>query len=88
MTFKQIAKSLVIATMFSMILMMTGAVGITIYALANAVSVDLGNVYSIMVGGDGSFSVTMGAGFFLTFVVLVGLLTLLISIGQIKATRR
>ncbi len=86
--FKQIAKSLVIATIFSIILMMTGAVGVTVYALANTVSVDLGSVYGIEVGGDGSFSITMGAGFFLTLMVLTGLLTLLISIGPMKAARR
>lgn len=82
MNVRLLAKSLAIATVFSVVLLMTGSVGITVYALALEADISLGSVYAVTFDDHGGFYVTAGPGLFLTFVVVLALLTLLISVGQ------
>ena len=82
MNIRLLARSFAIATVFSILLLVTGSVGITVYALALETDVSLGSVYAVSFDNSGGFYVT--AGLFLTFVVVLALLTLLISIGQTR----
>lgn len=84
MILNAVGKSLVIATLISSVLTMAAAASITFYALASQSSVDLGNIYAISVEKNGAFSVTLGAGLLLTFTLIVAVLTLIISLVQIK----
>jgi hypothetical protein len=77
-----------IATVFSILLLVTGSVGITVYALALETDVSMGSVYAVSFDNSGGFYVTAGPGLFLTFVVVLALLTLLISIGQTRPVAR
>lgn len=88
MNLRLLARSFAIATVFSIVLLVTGSVGITVYALALEADVSLGSVYAVSFDDRGGFSVTMGPGLFLSFVVVLALLTLLISIGQTRPTAR
>lgn len=80
--------SLMIATILSTVVVLTSAVGITLYAFAAGSSVVLGNIYAVSLGRNGGFSVTFGAGLFFTFALMVALLTLVISFFQIAAANR
>lgn len=82
MNIRLLAKSFAIATVFSIVLLVTGSVGITVYALALETDISVGSVYAISFDDSGGFYVTAGPGLFLTFVVVLALLTLLISVGQ------
>jgi hypothetical protein len=46
----------------------------------------LGQVYAVSFD-EGGFAVTAGPGLFLSFVVVLSLLTLLISVGQTRPAR-
>ena len=70
------------------VLLVTGSVGITVYALALKTDVSLGPVYAVALDERGGFYVTVGPGLFLSFVVVLALLTLLISIGQTRPAAR
>ena len=83
-----LARSFAIATVFSILLLVTGSVGITVYALALETDVSMGSVYAVSFDNSGGFYVTAGPGLFLTFVVVLALLTLLISIGQTRPVAR
>jgi hypothetical protein len=83
-----LARSFAIATVFSIVLLVTGSVGITIYALALETDVSLGSVYAVSFDDSGGFFVTAGPGLFLSFVVVLALLTLLISVGQTRPAAR
>jgi hypothetical protein len=83
-----LARSLAIAMVFSIVLLVTGSVGITVYALALETDVSLGPVYAVSFDDSGGFYVTAGPGLFLSFVVVLALLTLLISIGQTRPATR
>jgi hypothetical protein len=83
-----LARSFAIATVFSILLLVTGSVGITVYALALETDVSMGSVYAVSFDNSGGFYVTAGPGLFLTFVVVLALLTLLISIGQTRPAAR
>ena len=87
MILSAVGKSLVMATLLSSVLAVAAATGITFYALASQSSVDLGNIYAISVEKDGAFNVTLGAGLLLTFTLVVAVLTLIISLVQIKVLR-
>ena len=87
MNIRLLARSFAIATVFSILLLVTGSVGITVYALALETDVSMGSVYAVSFD-DGGFYVTAGPGLFLTFVVVLALLTLLISIGQTRPAAR
>jgi hypothetical protein len=80
-----LARSFAIAMVFSILLLVTGSVGITVFALAMETDVTLGPVYTVSFDNSGSFTVTAGPGLFLSFVVV---LTLLISIGQTRPAAR
>jgi len=84
-TLRLLARSFAIATVFSILLLVTGSVGITVFALAMETEVSLGPVYSVSFDNSGGFYVTAGPGLFLSFVVVLALLTLLISIGQTRS---
>jgi hypothetical protein len=86
--FGLLARSFAIATVFSIVLLVTGSVGITVYALILETDVYLGPVYAVSFDDSGGFSVTMGPGLFLSFVVLLALLTLLISVGMARPAGR
>jgi hypothetical protein len=73
---------------FSIVLLVTGSVGITVYALALETDVALGSIYAVSFDDSGGFSVTAGPGLFLSFVVVLALLTLLISVGQTRPSER
>ncbi len=88
MNIRLLARSFAIATVFSILLLVTGSVGITVYALALETDVSIGSVYAISFDNSGGFYVTAGPGLFLTFVVVLALLTLLISIGQTRPAAR
>ena len=88
MNIRLLARSFAIATVFSILLLVTGSVGITVFALAMETDVSLGPVYAVSFDNSGGFSVTAGPGLFLSFVVVVALLTLLISIGQTRPQAR
>ena len=88
MNIRLLARSFAIATVFSIVLLVTGSVGITIYALAFETDVSLGPVYAVTYNDGGSFYVTAGPGLFLSFVVVLALLTLLISVGQTHVAAR
>jgi hypothetical protein len=77
-----------VATILSTVVVMASAVGITFYAFAVQSSVDLGNIYAVSIERNGEFSVTFGAGLFLTFAVMIALLTLVISFVQMMAANR
>jgi hypothetical protein len=83
-----LARSFAIATVFSILLLVTGSVGITVFALIMETDVSLGPVYAVSFDNSGGFYVTAGPGLFLSFVVLLALLTLLISIGQTRPEAR
>ena len=83
-----LARSFALATVFSILLLVTGSVGITVYALALETDVSMGSVYAVSFDNSGGFYVTAGPGLFLTFVVVLALLTLLISIGQTRPVAR
>jgi hypothetical protein len=83
-----LARSFAIATVFSILLLVTGSVGITVYALALETDVSMGSVYAVSFDNSGGLYVTAGPGLFLTFVVVLALLTLLISIGQTRPVAR
>ena len=85
MNVRLLARSFAIATVFSILLLVTGSVGITVYALALETDISVGSVYAVSFD-RGGFYVTAGPGLFLTFVVVLALLTLLISIGQTRPT--
>jgi hypothetical protein len=87
MNIRLLARSFAIATVFSILLLVTGSVGITVYALALETDISVGSVYAVSFDQAG-FYVTAGPGLFLTFVVLLALLTLLISIGQTRPAAR
>lgn len=87
MNVRLLARSFAIAMVFSILLLVTGSVGITVYALALETDVSLGSVYAVSFN-DGGFYVTAGPGLFLTFVVVLALLTLLISVGQSRPEAR
>jgi hypothetical protein len=87
MNVRLLARSFAIATVFSIVLLVTGSVGITVYALALETDVSLGPVYAVSFDKDG-FYVTAGPGLFLSFVVVLALLTLLISVGQTRPATR
>jgi hypothetical protein len=82
MNIRLLAKSFAIATVFSIVLLVTGSVGLTVYALALETDISVGSVYAISFDDSGGFYVTAGPGLFITFVVVLALLTLLISVGQ------
>lgn len=84
MILSAVGKSLVIATLMSSVLTMVAAASITFYALASQSSIDLGSIYTVSVEKNGAFSVTLGAGLLLTFTLIVAVLTLIISLVQIK----
>ncbi|CAA9438403.1 hypothetical protein AVDCRST_MAG82-2658 [uncultured Rubrobacteraceae bacterium] len=88
MNTRLLARSFAIAAVFSIVLLMTGSVGITVYALALETDITLGPVYAVSFDGSGGFSVTAGPGLFLSFVVVLALLTLLISVGQTRPAAR
>lgn len=88
MNIRLLARSFAIATVFSILLLVTGSVGITVYALALETDVSMGSVYAVSFDNSGGFYVTAGPGLFLTFVVVLALLTLLISIGQTRPVAR
>lgn len=88
MNIRLLARSFAIATVFSIVLMVTGSVGITVYALAIETDVSLGPVYAVSFDEKGGFYVTAGPGLFLSFVVVLALLTLLISVGQTRPGAR
>jgi len=88
MNIRLLARSFAIATVFSILLLVTGAVGITVYALALETDISLGSVYAVSFDNSGGFYVTAGPGLFLTFVVVLALLTLLISVGQTHPAAR
>ena len=88
MNIRLVARSFAIATVFSIVLLVTGSVGITVYALALETDVSLGPVYAVTFDDSGGFYVTAGPGLFLSFVVVLALLTLLISIGQTRPAAR
>lgn len=87
MNLRLLARSFAIATVFSILLLVTASVGITVYALALETDISVGSVYAVSFDHDG-FYVTAGPGLFLTFVVVLALLTLLISIGQSRPAAR
>lgn len=84
MILNAVGKSLVIATLMSSVLTVAAATCITFYALASQSSVALGSIYSISVEKNGAFEVTLGGGLMLTFALVVAVLTLIISLVQIK----
>ena len=88
MNIRLLARSFAVATVFSILLLVTGSVGITVYALALETDVSMGSVYAVSFDNSGGFYVTAGPGLFLTFVVVLALLTLLISIGQTRPVAR
>ena len=88
MNIRLLARSFAIATVFSILLLVTGSVGITVYALALETDISLGSVYAVSFDEGGGFYVTAGPGLFLTFVVVLALLTLLISVGQTRPAVR
>lgn len=88
MSIRLLAKSFAIATVFSIVLLVTGSVGITVYALALETDISVGSVYAISFDDSGGFYITAGPGLFLTFVVVLALLTLLISVGQTHPAAR
>ena len=88
MNIRLLARSFAIAMVFSILLLVTGSVGITVFALAMETDVTLGPVYTVSFDNSGSFTVTAGPGLFLSFVVVLALLTLLISIGQTRPAAR
>jgi hypothetical protein len=88
MNVRLLARSFAIATVFSILLLVTGTAGIAAYALILETDVSLGSVYSASFDDSGDFSVTMGPGLFLSFVVVLALLTLLISIGMARPAAR
>ena len=88
MTIRLLARSFAIATVFSILLLVTGSVGITVFALAMETDVSLGPVYAVSFDNSGGFYVTAGPGLFLSFVVVLALLTLLISVGQTRPGAR
>ncbi len=88
MNIRLLARSFAIATVFSILLLVTGSVGITVYALALETDVSMGSVYAVSFDNSGGFYVTAGPGLFLTFVVVLALLTLLITIGQTRPVAR
>ena len=88
MNVRLLARSFAIATVFSIVLLVTGSVGITVYALALKTDVSLGPVYAVALDERGGFYVTVGPGLFLSFVVVLALLTLLISVGQTRPAAR
>ena len=88
MNLKLLGRSFAIATVFSILLLVTGSVGITVFALAMEADVSLGPVYAVSFDDSGGFTVTAGPGLFLSFVVVLALLTLLISIGQTRPAAR
>jgi len=88
MNIRLLARSFAIATVFSILLLVTGSVGITVYALALEADISLGSVYAVSFDESGGFYVTAGPGLFLTFVVVLALLTLLISVGQTRPAVR
>ena len=88
MNIRLLARSFAIAMVFSILLLVTGSVGITVFALAMETDVTLGPVYTVSFDNSGSFTVTAGPGLFLSFVVVLALLTLLISIGQTRPEAR
>ena len=88
MNIRLLAKSFAIATVFSIVLLVTGSVGITVYALALETDISVGSVYAISFDDSGGFYVTAGPGLFLTFVVVLALLTLLVSVGQTHPAAR
>lgn len=83
---KVIGKSFALATVFSLLLLIVGSLGITIYALARETSLGIANVYSVSVEENGSFYITAGPGTFIVFLVVLALLTLLISVGQLRSS--
>lgn len=88
MVLNKIGASLIVAAILSTVLVMASAIGITFYAFAVQSSIDLGSIFTVSIEPDGEFSVTFGAGLFLTFAAMVALLTLVISLVQIMATNR
>lgn len=88
MVLNKVGVSLMVATILSTVVVLASAVGITFYAFAAGSSVDLGNIYAVSIERNGEFSVTFGVGLFLTFAVIVALLTLVISFVQIAAANR
>ena len=88
MNIRLLVRSFAIATVFSILLLVTGSVGITVYALALEADISLGSVYAVSFDESGGFYVTAGPGLFLTFVVVLAFLTLLISVGQTRPAVR
>ena len=88
MNIRLLARSFAIAMVFSILLLVTGSVRITVFALAMETDVTLGPVYAVSFDNSGGFTVTAGPGLFLSFVVVLALLTLLISIGQTRPEAR
>jgi hypothetical protein len=86
MVINKIGASLMVAAILSTVVVMASAVGITFYAFAAQSSVRLDNIYVVSIERSGEFSITFGSGLFLTFTVLVALLTLVISFIQIRAS--
>jgi uncharacterized BrkB/YihY/UPF0761 family membrane protein len=86
-----LARSFAIAMVFSILLLVTGSVGITVFALAMETEASLSPVYDVSSDNSGGFTVTASPGLFLSFVVvlaLLTLLTLLISIGHTRPAAR
>ena len=88
MNIRLLARSFAIAMVFSILLLVTGSVGITVFALAMETDVTLGPIYAVSFDNSGSFTVTAGPGLFLSFVVVLAMLTLLISNGQTRPAAR
>ena len=88
MNLRLLGRSFAIATVFSIVLLVTGSVGITVFALAMEIDVSLSPVYDVSSDNSGGFTVTAGPGLFLSFVVVLALLTLLISIGHTRPAAR
>lgn len=88
MTINKIGVSLLISTILSTVVVMASAVGITFYAFAAGSSVELHNVFAVAVERDGAFSVTFGAGIFLTGAIMIALSTLAIGLFQMMAAKR
>lgn len=83
---KVIGKSFALATVFSLLLLIVGSLGITVYALTRETSLGIANVYTVTVEENGSFYITAGPGAFVSFLVVLALLTLLISVGQLRSS--
>ena len=84
MVLNKVGLSFMAATLLSIVSVMIGALGITYYAITSESTVALGNIFIASVDEAQGFSVTAGPGLFLTFVVMVALLTAVISLISIR----